>query len=115
MNELRFIANRATHPHHPITVPRKIKHDVRTLARQTTAAGTQFLRTELHAGLSFSKIALGSEDESKIERNRGNARKAYDALLHFIPDAILSSEESKEINSQLAALKSDLQQLGEDV
>jgi hypothetical protein len=54
---------------------------------KTTAAETQFLRTELLAGLNFSKIALEGEDESKIEQNRANARKAYDALLRFIPDA----------------------------
>jgi hypothetical protein len=63
------------------------KRDARNLVLKTTAAETQFLRTELLAGLNFSKIALEGEDESKIERNRANARKAYDALLRFIPDA----------------------------
>ena len=92
-----------------------LKRDAQNLALQTTAAETQFLRTELLAGLNFSKIALAAEDESKIERNRVNARKAYDALLRFIPDAVLSSEETKEINSQLSELKADLQRLGEDV
>ena len=96
-------------------MPKKIKRDVRDLARETTAAETHFLRAELHTGLSFSKIALKAEDESKIERNRANARKAYDTLLRFIPDATLSTEETKEINSQMAALKADLQHLGEDV
>lgn len=89
--------------------------DVAKLSRDTTAAETQFVRTELHAGLTFSKIALHADDQSKIERNRANARKAYDALLRFLPDAILSSEEAKDISSQMARLRADLQQLGEDV
>ncbi|HKR85113.1 MAG TPA: hypothetical protein VJS37_13230, partial [Terriglobales bacterium] len=60
---------------------------VRNLLVNTAVAETQFLRTELLAGLNFSKIARDSKDELKIERNRANARKAYDALLHFIPTA----------------------------
>ena len=92
-----------------------LKGDIRNLTLQTTAAETQFLRTELLAGLNFAKIALEAEDQKKVERNRVNARKAYDALLRFIPDAALSSEETKEINSQLSELKADLQRLGEDV
>lgn len=95
-------------------MPKKLKRDVWNL-RETSAARTHFLRTELHAGLSFSKIALESKDQSRIDRNRTNARKAYDTLLRFVPDAILSTEETKEINSQMAALKAALRQLGEDL
>ena len=91
------------------------KRDVQNLASQTTAAETQFLHNEIHPGLSFTKIALEAEDPSKIERNRTNARKAYDALLHFIPNAVLSPEETTQINSGLAELKADLQKLGEEV
>lgn len=98
----------------PIAVPKKPKRDVWKL-RETSEAEMHFLHTELHAGLSFSKIALGAKDESRIERNRTNARKAYDALLRFIPGAILSAEETKEINSQMAGLKAALRQLGEDL
>lgn len=109
-----FITNRATRPSHPITVVKKVKRDVWNLHR-TKVAETQCLRTELHAGFSFSRIALQSKDESRIERNRANARKAYDALLRFIPEAIPSPEDTKEIDSQMAALKANLQQLSEDV
>jgi len=80
-----------------------------------TTAGVQFLRTELIAGLTFSKIALRSKNAAKADRNRINARKAYDALLHFTPETSLSSEDAKEINAKMAQLRANLQQLGEDV
>jgi hypothetical protein len=50
-----------------------------------------------------------------VDRNRVNARKAYDALLHFIPKVPLTSEEAGEIKIKLAELKSELRLLGEDV
>jgi hypothetical protein len=79
------------------------------------AVGLQFLRTELTMGLTFARIALEARTESKFERNRANARKAYDALLHFTPGTSLSAEEAQEIGASTAQLKSALQQLGEDV
>jgi hypothetical protein len=80
------------------------------------AVGLEFLRTELTTGLTFSKIALDeTKDESKVERNRANARKAYNAVLHFMPGTSLSAAESQEIEARMAQLRSALQQLGEDV
>ena len=74
-----------------------------------------FLRTELQTGLTLSKIALEAADQDKIERNRANARKAYDSLMHFMPKATLKAEEADEIRIGLARLKSELQQLGEEL
>jgi hypothetical protein len=54
----------------------------------------EFLRTELRTGLTLSAIALRGGDKSRVDRNRVNARKAYDALLHFIPKVPLTSERS---------------------
>ena len=96
-------------------MPNEINRGVRDLGRETGAAETQFLRTELHTGLSFSKFALTADDELKIERNRTNARKAYDAVLHFLPGTSLSAEEAQEVQANMEQLKSALQQLGEDV
>jgi hypothetical protein len=88
---------------------------VRNVLLNTAVVEAQFLRTELLAGLNFSKIAFDTKDELKIERNRVNARKAYNALLHFIPAAILSPEEAEEINLGITDLKAALRRLGEDV
>ena len=75
----------------------------------------EFLRAELATGLTFSKIALEARHASKVERNRVNARRAYDTVRHFAPGTSLSAEEALEIDSRTAQLKSALQQLGEDV
>ena len=80
-----------------------------------TPAEVEFLRTEVRTGLTLSGIALRGGDKSRVHRNRGNARKAYDALLHFIPKVPLTTDEAEEIKVKLAELKSELRLLGEDV
>jgi hypothetical protein len=91
-----------------------------TMARPQKApdpipAEVEFLRTEVRTGLTLSAIALRGGDKGRVDRNRVNARKAYDALLHFIPKVPLTNEEAGEINVKLAELKSELRLLGEDL
>lgn len=74
-----------------------------------------FLNAEIHTGLTMAHIALRARRPDKKERNRTNARKAYDAILHYLPQSNLSSSEAKEIQSRLAELRSVLQRLGEKV
>ena len=74
-----------------------------------------FIRVELQTGLTFSKSALGSRYQERRDRNQAQARRAYDALLYFIPKSSLTNDESKMIVSGLARLKSELQQLGEAI
>ena len=61
------------------------------------AISVEFLRTELATGLTFSRIALEAKHESKVARNRVNARRAYDTLLHFTPGTSLSAEEARKL------------------
>src|SRR5215467_14071524 len=53
-------------------------------------ARTEFLRTELFAGITRTNIAQSTPDESKKQRNRREARKAYDTILRFLPQMFLS-------------------------
>jgi len=80
-----------------------------------TTADLGFLRTELHTGLTLARLALNADRKDKTDRNRMNARKAYDAVLRFAPRTMLTQDEAKEIKSRLSELKSDLQTLGEDL
>jgi len=75
----------------------------------------EFLRAEALTGVTFAKIALGARRQEKIDRNRVNAKKAYDTLLRFMPEDIGTDGAWTEIRARLAELKSHLQQLGEDV
>lgn len=74
-----------------------------------------FLRTELLTGRTLSHIALRSTSEEKRARNQANARKAYDAILHFLPSSHLDAEQVAEIKYKLEELKSDLRLLGERI
>jgi hypothetical protein len=79
------------------------------------AVEVDFLRCEIRTGLTLAKIALGTTRRGTAIRNRANARKAYDAVLHFIPRVNLSSDETGEIKSNLEQLKSKLLLLGEKI
>jgi hypothetical protein len=70
---------------------------------------------ELDTGLQFASSASIARHEDRKARNRKNARKAYDALLRFIPKGSLTREESDEIARRLACLKSTLLNLGENI
>ena len=63
----------------------------------------------------MSKIAMDAHYRDKLERNRASARKAYDAVVRFMPRVNFTRDEASEINSKLAQLKSELQELGEEV
>ena len=78
-------------------------------------SGIQFIRTELETGLTFSKVAEAATYEGKKERNRANARKAYDAVLHFLPSTSLNETEISEVKVKLEELRFALQSLGENV
>ncbi len=75
--------------------------------------GFQFVNVELDTGLTFARIALGAKGPKKIERNRINARKAYDSALHVISNLILDAEQSATVREKVSALKASLEKLGE--
>jgi predicted mannosyl-3-phosphoglycerate phosphatase (HAD superfamily) len=74
-----------------------------------------FLRAELRTGLTLSEIALAATHAKKRNRNRVNARKAYDAVLRFLPGTDLAPDENIEINTKLEKLRRKLQLLDEVV
>ena len=74
-----------------------------------------FLRAELAVGLSQARLASRAKRRNEIEQNRTDARKAYDAVLRFMPKVNLTPSDEKEIKAKLGELKSKLKLLGEDV
>lgn len=75
--------------------------------------GFQFVNAELDTGLTFARIALGAKGRDKVERNRVNARKAYDSAMHFLPSTSLSADEAGPIKEKISALAAALTKLGE--
>lgn len=81
-----------------------------------TSGEMEFLRAELLTGLTLAKIARRTDHEDKKNRNRVNARKAYDSVLRFLPKTEHAmTDEWKEINEKLTQLKFELQSLGEEI
>jgi hypothetical protein len=76
-------------------------------------SGFQFVNAELDTGLTFARIALGAKGPNKVERNRMNARKAYDSALHFLPSTSLSTDEAGAIKEKISVLEAALTKLGE--
>jgi hypothetical protein len=75
----------------------------------------RFLEAELGIGFTSCRIAVQAKSNQKRERNLANARKAYDAIVYFRPKTELSSADTDRIDSQLAKLKAELRQLGEEL
>ena len=73
------------------------------------------MRTELRTGLTMARIALEAESRNKVDRNRVNARKAYDTALRFLAKTPLTDEEAEEIRGMITRLKLALAELGEEL
>ncbi len=76
-------------------------------------AKVNFIMTDLDVAITFAKIARESTDQEKVIRNRQNARKGYDAVVHFLSTASLTPMGQKTIKEKLEWLKSALSSLGE--
>ena len=64
-----------------------------------------FLRTELETGVTFANLALNAQDLPKHERNRANARTAYDKFQEYASGIALSREETRELTELSSELK----------
>ncbi len=84
------------------------------VAKSANGARLKALMADLAAGLGFAKLASErAADSAKRERNRRNARKAYDTVVKFAKNVTLASTEERALNDGLAKLKSALEQLGD--
>lgn len=74
-----------------------------------------FLNAELHTGLAMSRVALVTRSKEKKQRNRANARKAYDAILHYLPGSHMTPSEANDFELRLDKLREVLKSLGEAI
>jgi hypothetical protein len=75
-----------------------------------------FLKVDMETALTFSGIALQSENGSeKRRRNQMHARRGYDTISRLIRKFPLSEADVKVLSRNLKRLKSELQELGEAV
>jgi hypothetical protein len=79
-----------------------------------TQAGFAFLQTEVQLGLTFLGLAQrAGEDHAKADRNVANARKAYDALLHFVEVVEMTDEQYAELQTGIDKIAMGLKAAGD--
>jgi hypothetical protein len=80
---------------------------------QLNRTSAESLKTDVEIALTFSTIALRTENIPKRQRNGRNARKGYDTILRLVGRVRLTSEDEQFLSEKLARLKLELQRLGE--
>jgi hypothetical protein len=80
---------------------------------QLNRTSAEFLKTDIETALTFSSIALQTEDLPKKHRNRKYARKGYDTILRLSGRVRMSNDDEELLAEKLMRLKSELQSLGE--
>lgn len=102
---------------------RQVKHEEQNQAAarfvkeaaEVDAATIRFLNTEADTALNFARIAANSDDTKKRDRNRRNARLAYDTALKHLGAAPLTSDEREAVQRKIATLRELLKSLGERI
>lgn len=79
-----------------------------TTGKQLNKAGADFLRIDVQAGLTFAGLALGTDNKEKQERNRKNARKAYDTILRLSGRVVFTPGQEQHLREMMDRLKTDL-------
>jgi hypothetical protein len=82
-------------------------------AGQFKKASSDFLKLDVATGLTFSKLALETDNPEKKQRNLRSARRAYDMVIRLLDRIPLSEEDAECLSQELAYLKANLERLGE--
>lgn len=78
-------------------------------------ASTDFLKLDLETALTFTGLALQTDERTKRERNQRAARRAYDTILRLLDRVTLSDADAEFFEHNLKRLKSELIALGESL
>ncbi len=118
--ELRSVADSALYASHQLFVPAEPKTHQQVASDEqialeawSTAAIVRALKTDVNVGLTMATIASQARDEAKRRRNQDNARIAYDTVTRRAQTLFLIKADEAYIDTQLAALRSALESLGE--
>ena len=81
--------------------------------RRFNRASADFLKLDVQTGLTFTGIALQTDDSAKKRRNQRSACTAYDSVLKLAKRVQLTDEEVQMLSRSLDRLKFELQTSGE--
>ena len=83
------------------------------IGQQLNATNADFLKVDVETALTFTQMALDTDNQEKRDRNRGNARKAYDTISRLRERVVLTPAQEKHLNKQMQRLTRELTELGE--
>lgn len=101
------------HPEPNYQAPKPTVDQFLANGKEFNRVSTDFLKVDVATGLTFTGIALQTDDAIKKQRNRRAARKAYDTIRRLAKGVDLTSDDAQALSSDLGRLKSELQTLGE--
>ena len=87
--------------------------DLRETGKRFNQVSTDFLKVDLETALTFSGIALQTDNDIKKKRNQQSARKAYETIRKLMNNVDLDERDAHMLHTNLDRLKSELQRLGE--
>ena len=93
---------------------KNVWHTQQELRENNRGIRLGFISTELDLAITFCRIALGTREQSRFERNIANAQSAYIAAKRFMNDTPLTVRERKGIQEQVVQLDELLEQLNCD-
>lgn len=83
------------------------------MGTESSRAALEFLLTDLDLAMTFLDLADTSTIPETVQRNRHNARRAYDAVLHHLPKLVLTISERQAIEKKLSVLRMRIETAGE--
>jgi hypothetical protein len=96
-----------------IKTAKTLSQQLTTTGKQLNATNADFLKIDVETALTFTGLALETDNQEKKERNRKNARKAYDAIIHLKGNVTFTPRQEAYMHAMIARLKNNLEQLGE--
>ena len=99
--------------HPPIQAGKAFVEQLTDTGKQLNSTNVDFLKIDVETALTFTGLALETDNQEKKERNRKNARKAYDTIRQLWNKVTFTPSEETFMHEKLGRLKNDLELLGE--
>ena len=80
----------------------------RQIVDQSHRVAVQFLLADITVALTFLDVADTTHSQDTRDRNRQNARSAYDTVLRLLPNVNATDEERIALQSKMERLKGRL-------
>jgi hypothetical protein len=77
-----------------------ILENAERVQEEGNAAGVRFVLLELDAGLLFCRLASCSDFERDARRNEANAKRSYEAAIHYVKPLLLNRMERRTFDDK---------------